>query len=229
MQQISPPLRIALAAIVLLGAVWFVALRPKGASDEPKAVTPPGVQGLANSVAKARGAKEATDASNARVEAAVNGVGGSSAATSSTKAGTTTAKGAAKPIDLGISTAQVTGPARRLVDALADGKAVVLLFRSKSADSAHVTRVVKGVFKRDGRVVAQVASIKDVADYSVFTNRTSVSQAPTTFIIGPTRKAKVIAGYTSTGEVDQAIGDVLGKRSGQDKYGKGRGRDRSTR
>ena len=227
MQQISPPIRIALAAIVLLGAVWFVALRPKDSSDEPKAVTPPGVQGLANSVAKARGAKEAAEASNARTESAVAGADDSSAATSGTKAGSTTAKGAAKSVDLGISTAEVSGPSRRLVAALADGKAVVLLFSNKSADSAHVVRVVQGVFKRDGRVVVQVANIQDVADYSVFTNKTSVSQAPTTFIIGPTRRAKVIAGYTSTGEVDQAIGDVLGKRSGQDKFGKGRGRDRT--
>lgn len=228
MQQISPPLRIALAAIVLLGAVWFVALRPKDSSDEPAAVTAPGVQGLANSVAKARGAKAAAEASNARTESAVAGADGSATSSSATKAGTKSATAKAQPIDLGISTAEVTGPARRLVDALADGKGVVLLFRNKSADSAHVTRVVQGVFKRDGRVVAQIANVRDVADYSVFTNRTSVSQAPTTFIIGPTRRAKVIAGYTSTGEVDQAIGDVLGKRSGQDRYGKGRGRDRST-
>lgn len=227
MQQISPPLRIALAAIVLLGAVWFVALRPKDSADKPAAVTAPGVEGLANSVASARSAKEAAETSNARTESAVKNADGSGTASSETKSGSATAKSTAKSVDLGIPTSAVTGPARRLVDALADGKAVVLLFRNKSADSDHVTRVVKGVFKRDGRVVAQIANVQDVAAYSVFTNKTSVSQAPTTFVIGPSRRARVIAGYTSTGEVDQAIGDVLGKRSGLDRFGKGRGRDRT--
>ena len=226
MQQISPPLRIALAAIVLLGAVWFVALRPKDTAEEPAAVTAPGVEGLANGVASAREAKEAAESANARTEAAVAGADGSSTA-SATKSGSGTATAKAQAVDLGISTAAVRGPSLRLVRALADGKAVVLLFRNKSADSAHVTRVVQGVFKRDGRVVAQVANVQDVADYSVFTNKTPVSQAPTTFIIGPSRRAQVIAGYTSTGEIDQAIGDVLGKRSGQDKFGNGRGRDRN--
>ena len=92
MQQISPPLRFALIGLVLLGAVWFVALRPKGSSDEPKAVTAPGVQGLANSVAKARSAKEAADASVARTEQAVANADGSSTASAKSATGSTTSK-----------------------------------------------------------------------------------------------------------------------------------------
>ncbi len=226
MQQISPPLRIALAAILVLAAVWFVALRPKGADDEPAAVTAPGVEGLTNSVAKARGAKEAADASVARTEQAVGGVDESASGSgSATQSGSKTSASSGKSGSAATAGSKIPGPAGKLVTALDRGKVVVLLFRNKSADSAHVARVVRGVYKREGIVVTEIASVKDVADYSVFTNRTSVSQAPTTFIIGPTRRAKVIAGYTSTGEVDQAIGDVLGKRSGVDKYGSGRGRD----
>ena len=61
MQQISPPLRIrARSRLVLFGAVWFIALRPKRHERRrPRPSRAPGVQGLANSVAKARGAKEA--------------------------------------------------------------------------------------------------------------------------------------------------------------------------
>jgi len=227
MQQISAPLRIALGAILVLALVWFVALRPKGAGDEPKAVTAPGVQGLANSVSKARAAKEAADASVKRTEQAVAGVDESTAgAGSATQSGSRSASKSGQSGSASAGGSTVTGPAAPLVDALDNGKVVVILFGNKSSDSAHVARVVRGVYKREGLVVTRIASVEDVAKYSVFTNKTSVSQAPTTFIIGPSRKAKVIVGYTSTGEVDQAIGDVLGKRSGQDKYGNGRGRDR---
>ena len=227
MQQISAPLRIALGAILVLALVWFVALRPKAADEEPAAVTPPGVEGLANSVSKARSAKEAADAAVKRSQQAVAGVDASATgAGTATKSGSKSASRSAQSGKAARSGSKATGPAGPLVEALDRGKAVVILFTNKSADSQHVTRVVRGVNKRGGKVVARIASVKDVAKYSVFTNKTSVSQAPTTFIIGPSRDAVVITGYTSTGEVDQAIGDVLRKRSGQD-VGKGRGRDRS--
>ena len=41
MAQISPPFRIALVAIALLGAVWFVALRPKAGRPAPTRRCPP--------------------------------------------------------------------------------------------------------------------------------------------------------------------------------------------
>lgn len=40
MDQLALPYRIALAAVAVIGVVWFVALRPKGASDEPATPTP---------------------------------------------------------------------------------------------------------------------------------------------------------------------------------------------
>ncbi len=53
-EQISAPFRIALVAIVVLGGVWFVALRPKSDSAATPPPTAPGVQGLSNAVQKAR-------------------------------------------------------------------------------------------------------------------------------------------------------------------------------
>ena len=93
MQQISPPLRFALIGLVLLGAVWFIALRPKSSkATSPRPSPHPGVQGLANSVAKARSAKEAADASVARTEQAVANADGSSTASAKSATGTTTSK-----------------------------------------------------------------------------------------------------------------------------------------
>jgi hypothetical protein len=222
MQQISPPLRFALIGIVLFGAIWFVALRPKGESTEPKAVTAPGVQGLANSVAKARDAKEAADASVKRSEAAAANVDGSTATgtaakatvvkTSKAKSGGSIPRGAAARRD-----------ARRLAADLKDGKAVVLLFGSQSADSKHNAAVLRAIDHRGGRVVTRRTSISQIGNYAIFTANTTANQAPTTYVMGPKNRAKIIAGYTSVGEVDQAVGDVLRKSSGRDRFGKGRG------
>ena len=57
MAQISPPFRILLVAVALLGAVWFVALRPKpeAGTDAPLPVAP-GVAGLTRATDKAQGA-----------------------------------------------------------------------------------------------------------------------------------------------------------------------------
>jgi hypothetical protein len=73
-------MQIALVAVVLLAGMWFTVLKPKPADD---AVTPaaavaapsaepvaPGVKGLATAVDKAKGAAVASDAANAKVQAA---------------------------------------------------------------------------------------------------------------------------------------------------------------
>ena len=99
MDKISLPFRIVLIVALVFAVLWFVMLRPKPAADGEPAVTPPGVTGLANDVAKANKAVDASNAAAARREAAANAVGGSST-TATTKPSTTTAKPgatAAKP------------------------------------------------------------------------------------------------------------------------------------
>lgn len=244
MQQISPPLRIALGAVLFFALIWFVALRPKGAAEEPKSVTAPGVTGLAGAVADARGATEAASAAASRSEQAAANVGEQAAgsengaAKSGNKAGSKTSsktatKTSSKTAKAGttkvLSGAAARADARKLVAALNRGQAVVLLFRNNSSDSDHVARVVRGLDRRGGRVVTRVVSISQLGNYGVFTDKTTVSEPPTTFVIGNKRRAKLIVGYTSTTEVDQAVGDVLSKRSGRDRFGKGRGRGSKSR
>jgi hypothetical protein len=79
--KISLPFRIVLIVALVFAVLWFVMLRPKPAADSEPAVTPPGVTGLANDVAKANKAVDASNAAAARNEAAANAVGGSSTTT----------------------------------------------------------------------------------------------------------------------------------------------------
>src|SRR3954468_1819154 len=74
MSHVSRPMQVALAAVLLLLVVWFVALRPKPSSGEDAASAPaqtapapaggaaPGTEGLTNAIDKAHGAGAPADA-----------------------------------------------------------------------------------------------------------------------------------------------------------------------
>jgi hypothetical protein len=87
MAQVSRPLQILLVAVLLFGAVYMLALRPKGDSSSttsakptPQASTSPAKGpgssipgGLGRSVTKARGAAGQSDAANQRIQQATGG------------------------------------------------------------------------------------------------------------------------------------------------------------
>jgi len=100
-------------------------------------------------------------------------------------------------------------PAAPLVAALNHHKVVVLAFVNGSSDSAAVVTAVRRLPRRHGKVVIRIASINQVGDYSVFTADTTITQAPSVLIIGSTDKARLIVGYTYTGELNQAVADVI--------------------
>ncbi len=108
--------------------------------------------------------------------------------------------------------AVAVGPAAPLVAALAHHKVVVLMFGNSSSDSAAVATAVKRLPRRHGKVVIRITNINQVGRYSVFTADTPVTQAPTVLVIGSSRKGRVIVGYTYTGELDQAVADVLASK-----------------
>lgn len=219
MAQISLPFRIALVAVALLGAVWFVALRPKtdSTADAPPPAAP-GVTGLTSAAGKAESAAKAAQASAERSEAAVRAAESESSAPApakpvKAKPAEPTVTAASKPAAAKEKKSSASrNPAAPLLAALDRGQVVVLLFRNRSDDSAAVARMVRSIGERR-KVVARVASIKDVGRYQTFTGTTQVSQAPTTMVIGPRRNAQVIVGFTSTGEIAQAVADV--RRSGK--------------
>lgn len=213
MSQVSPPLRIALVAIALLGAVWFVALRPKpesGAGAPPPVA--PGVKGLTSAVGKATAATKAANASVDRSEAAASAAAGDgtvqkSVTAAKTASGATVVKKSTSASKSAAKASAPRDPAAPLIAALKHGRVVVLMFRNASTDSGEVAAMVRTVGKRR-KVVARVVSIHDVGRYDAFTAQTPVAQAPTTLVIGPRKNAKVIVGFTSVGEIAQAVADV---------------------
>ena len=216
MQQISPPLRIALIAIVLLGGLWFTVLRPKPdtTADAPLPQAP-GVAGLATATQKAQGAVSTANKAAATEQATGADATDAAAAAKAKAAKSTTVKVTKTPNATKVTKtttvkkapAKPANPAAPLLTALGDGKVVLLLFRNTSSDSADVSTMVRSIGKRK-KVVARLVSIKDVGDYETFTADTPIQQAPTIMVIGPRRNAKLIVGFTSVGEIAQAVADV---------------------
>jgi hypothetical protein len=219
--QISPPFRIALVAMLAVSALWFTVLRPKA----PTAAAPPaapGTTGLANDVNAAKDAAAKSDAANAATQAATGGATATSTTApkaSSKPAGATSATAKAKPAVRGphaavagksASVPAAASPSAPLLRAIDDKRAVVLLFwNRKGSDDRAVRRAVEATSRRGGDVVVKVAAIKDVARYGQITRGAEVLQSPTVLVLAPGRKARPIVGFTTTGEIDQAVGDAL--------------------
>jgi hypothetical protein len=226
--QISPPFRIALVALLAVCALWFTVLKPKAPGDDAPPPAVPGATGLAGDVSAAKGAAAASDAANAATQAATGGT--EATASKATPTAKPAKPGAAKPAPKGphaavagknanipSATRAPANPSAPLLRALDRGHAVVLLFwsRTGSADRA-VRRAVAATSRRHGDVVVKVASVKDVARYAPITRGVQILQSPTVLVLTPGRKARPIVGFTTTGEIDQAVGDALaGVKSGK--------------
>jgi hypothetical protein len=239
--QVSRPMQIALVAVVLLAGMWFTVLKPKPADDSASVtpVTPaptaaassssspkvaPGVKGLSRAVDKAKAASSASDATNAKIQAATgNGASASSSAASSSKAKatksvaatkhkltatpanaktTTAAKAKAKP-------AAKVDPSDRLLAYLAKGKTLVVLFEGKGADDKAARKAVHETAKADPKhVVSAYVPITKVGDYEKITSDVQVYGSPTILVIGADRKATALTGFVDAPSVQQAVGDA---------------------
>lgn len=216
MDQISPPFRIAIVAMLAVCALWFTVLKPKDPGAEPVA-TAPGTTGLANDVNAAQGAVAASEASAAATEKATGGptasksTSGAHAAAAGAKATTgATAKAADAKAAKAKAKAATGDHSAPLLRALDRDRAVVLLFFSKRGiEDKAVRRAVAAVDKHHGKVVVKAAPVSEVGRYQAITRGAQVLQAPTTLVIAPGRTAKPVVGYTTTAELDQAVGDAL--------------------
>jgi hypothetical protein len=165
------------------------------------------VTGLAGDVSAAKGAVAASDAANARIQAATGGAQApASTATRRAKHAAAGPRTAAKPK----AKSAAGDRSAPLLRALDRKRAVVLLFWNKRGiDDRAVRRAVAQTARRDGRVVVESAAVADVGRYQAITRGANVLESPTVLVIGPTRKARAIVGFTTTAEVDQAVGDAL--------------------
>jgi hypothetical protein len=218
--QISPPFRIAIVAMLAVCALWFTVLRPKAptTAESPAA---PGVTGLANDVSAAKDAAAKSDAANAATQAATGGTAAKTAPKPASKpAGATSATAKAKPATRAAhatvagkgasAVAAAANPSASLLRAIDDKRAVVLLFwNRKGSEDRAVRKAVDGTSRRGGDVIVKVAPVKDVARYGAITRGAQVLQSPTVLVLTPGRKARPIVGFTTTGEIDQAVGDAL--------------------
>jgi hypothetical protein len=204
-------------AVLAIGAVWFVALRPKPAADPSSAVTPPGVAGLGHAVDSAQGAVAESQASAGAVESAA----GNAPSTTSASPAPSTAAGEGVPAPAPSASAAAKAravapagdPSARVLGSLGTGRvAVVLFYNPLGSDDAAVRRAVDSVDRRGGRVGVYSAPISKVGDYEAITQGVQVLQAPTVLVIGHDRKARKLVGLTDAKEIDQLVSDVARRR-----------------
>jgi nucleoid-associated protein YgaU len=217
MPAISRPLLILMAATVALMALWLVALRPKpvDVKNTPLAAT--------REIPKAKAAVAASDAANAKVQAATGGAAAPAAAAPTAATPAAATKAAAKPAASATPKAAATAHAARrdagkirdaaVVRDLKHGKVVVLLFWDpKGADDLAARGALRELDRHHGKVVVRVVPITRVAQYQSITSGVKIAQSPTTLVIGRKGKTRVIVGLTETREISQAVGDALAGR-----------------
>jgi hypothetical protein len=170
MSQISRPFQIAIGAVLVLGLLWFVALRPKSQSatttppapaPRPAAVPPrplnaktPVVGGLFGAVNKARGAVATSSANANQLEQQSNAASSSNpqSATSApqvsatappgtqTQAGTATHAGSVVQHPGGAAASTSGDPVQKIKAELANNKTVALLFWNPLATDDQAVR-----------------------------------------------------------------------------------------
>ena len=198
MDKISLPFRIVLIVALVFAVVWFLVLRPKPAADVEPAVTPPGVTGLANDVAKANERRRRLE----RRRRAQRGRGQrrrrlvhhrhhqafgherqarrhvrhpdrqAGHRPSRAKPATPVKPAAvAKPAKPGLADDAAPGdPSRPLLASVDAGKVVVVLFWNKNASDDRATRRgLRSIDLHGGKVVASAVPIGDVGRYEAIT------------------------------------------------------------
>jgi hypothetical protein len=216
--QVSRPVLIALAAVLVFVVAHFTVLAPKSDSGSAPVSAPkaPGQQGLENAIGKADNAVAQSKASATRSEQAAATASGESTAAKPTrpkpvskaKAVAAPKVSSAKPVKPlpTLEAGDLSGPMLR---DLADGKVVVaLFFNAHASDDNAVLHAVRAANRRHGRVVVHSIPIDDVGKYDAITKGVRILQTPTVLVMGPDFKATTIVGYTDVDTIDQAVSDA---------------------
>jgi hypothetical protein len=216
MDQISPPMRIALAIAVLFGAVYMLVLKPGGEKAAPAHAAAPATApasasasdsnaantGLGKAVEAAHGAAAQTEKS----QAASSGETASAPSTTNAApaAPATSAKPESKPADESLADLP------KWLQESMDHKVVAILFTNgKSADDRRTQEALKHAYKADGKVVTRSVSISKISKYRPVAQGVDVQQSPTLMVIDRARGAQALVGYASVDTINQAIIDGL--------------------
>ena len=226
----SRPLQILLVAVLLFGAVYMLALRPKaeGGSSTPakpaKQTTTSSAQGpgssipggLGKAVTKARGAAAQSDATNQRVQQASGGGSTPTSTAPATPAHASAAKPAARPARPAphrAATPKATPASTAVAAAMAHGKVVVLLFWNQQAsDDRSVRAELAHVSSHGGRVLIVAAPVRQGSLFSNSIRGVQVLQSPTVIVVDRRHRARTLVGYTDRTEIGQAVEDALAGR-----------------
>ena len=210
MDQVSRPLLIALAAVVLLAAAWFTVLRP--GADAPAAPDAADVVPAVEAVGEAEQAAEASEAATAARSGEPAGTPATPADPSVAPTAPGALSGATGSVDPSLAARMGEGSVE-VLEQLQRGRAVVLLFwNGRSSDDRAVRRAVSRVDRRDGDVRVMVERLDELGSYAAVTNNVRVESTPTTLVIAPDGAVQAVTGYTVTRELDQAVRDALARK-----------------
>jgi hypothetical protein len=213
--QISPPIRIVLAAAVIFLVAWMTVLKPKSDSAAPPAApatTPAGNLATGKQAVSAPGkiVQKAQDAANTASKAGAAAAGESTTTESATGAATAT-KGATATSAKGTPTtlAALTGVPKPVANAIAKQKVVVLGLFDKQALDRDVRRSLAKIDRWNGRVFVKSVPLAQVGHYARITSGAQVYEAPSVVVIDRALHATLIPGFTDTVSIDQAVVDAL--------------------
>jgi hypothetical protein len=215
--QISPPIRILLAAAVIFLAAWMTVLKPKNdAAPAPAAATPAttpqgnlatgkdAVSAPGKLVQKARDA-----ATTANEQAQAQATGDTSATTPATGAATATKGDTLTPAIPKVDVSTLAGVPAPVVKAISQQKVVVLGILGKQAVDRDVRKALAKIDRWDGRVFVKNVALADVAKYSRVTSGAELDQSPSVVVIDRKLQATTIPGFTDTVSINQAVVDAL--------------------
>jgi hypothetical protein len=235
MSQISPPIRILLAAVVGLIAVYMLFLRPKDETVPPAAApaasaaaTPiPAEDPNATTVSKpgkiVQGAVRDTRAASDKAEqAAGTSLGINDGKTDGTTSVAPASTGVnTNPVAQAPATGQTAPPANVTKEQLASlpkdvRKAVlkrkvvaVLFYNDRSADDRAVRRELAHVNHYGGQVFVAAHWIKNVSRYQAITRGVDVEQSPTIIVADSNLKAEKLVGYVDRDTINQTVVDAI--------------------
>lgn len=189
-------MRIALGAVLVFAALWFVALKPKPVEEV-----------AADPAPAAQSATPAAESSTpAAAEPAPEPEAAKPAEPAKSEPAAESTKTASKPKP---KAKAKTGADKVLADLDAGRTVVLLVWDGKSADDRSVRRAVARVDRHAGKVRTHVASLKQLSRYEAITKGVPITGSPTVLVIDAERQARVISGLTVKGEIDDAVDRAL--------------------
>jgi type IV secretory pathway VirB10-like protein len=208
MTQLSRPYQIALVAMALFVAVWFLALRGHTATSEPApsapAPTAPVAQQPPSSIEQPTTAAATTAAAQAAAKAAA---ARRAAAAAAHRAKVRAADRAAAKSRAAAKTAS----AEAGVEAeLKRGKLVAILFWNPkgTVDAAVQGELAATARSLGGKLVVQQAGPGRVGAYGSITKDVQIDQTPTILLISKSGRTVVLTGLTDSYAIQQAIEEL---------------------